>query len=454
MSRHMVLLERDEWAAKVKAGEKDLPIRKGFYSEVKQVGEEEDRTLDFVISDESEDRDEDIISVDGWDFTNYMKNPVVLFAHNYHAPAVAMGNPRIEGKKVKSLTKFASPDEYAFADTLYKLYKGGYMRATSVGFLPREWTENRNSRGYNFLKQELLEYSLVPVPSNPNAIQEAAQKGIHIQPLLNWADEVYRAFGRDPLGLRGTTIGIKTSQIYVCKGVVPFQDLPLADRDRPWDGNAARQRIRRWASSDGSGDKDTIDWAKYRKAFVWYDAENSENFESYKLPIADVIEGELRAVWRGVVSAMAALLGARGGVDIPDADRRGAYNHLARYYRKFGEEPPEFDSVVLAMNTLYADLAEAMALLITRPKTIFETFWMGDFKWPVPDWTIEAILADEENRKKAIRRVADIKPKEAEEHAARLIKILRDIEDKLTFKPQDVAALIESTVSEVLKQYV
>jgi hypothetical protein len=41
---------------------------------------------------------------------------------------------------------------------------------------------------------------------------------------------------------------------------------------------------------------------------------------------------------------MAALLGARGGVDIPEADREKVYRAIAKYYRKADKEPPEFRS--------------------------------------------------------------------------------------------------------------
>ncbi len=122
--------------------------------------------------------------------------------------------------------------------------------------------------------------------------------------------------------------------------VVPFQDLPLADEDRPWDADAAEARVRKWASKDGSGDKDTIDWEKYRRAFLWYDGEAPENFTSYKLPIADVIDGRLYAVPRGIMAAAAALQGARGGVHVPRDELKTLRNHLARYYKKMGRVPP------------------------------------------------------------------------------------------------------------------
>ncbi len=85
--------------------------------------------------------------------------------------------------------------------------------------------------------------------------------------------------------------------------VTAFQDLPLADRERSWDGDAAKARVRRWA------DATDVPNAKYRDAHVWYDGEKKENFTAYKLLIADVIGGELRAVPRGVMAAAAVMQG-------------------------------------------------------------------------------------------------------------------------------------------------
>jgi hypothetical protein len=80
--------------------------------------------------------------------------------------------------------------------------------------------------------------------------------------------------------------------------VTAFQDLPLADRDREWDGDAAESRVRAWANAE---DEPT---EKYRDAHVWYDSEKKGNFTAYKLLIADVVDGRVttwigsRATWR------------------------------------------------------------------------------------------------------------------------------------------------------------
>jgi len=116
--------------------------------------------------------------------------------------------------------------------------------------------------------------------------------------------------------------------------VTTFGDLWLADRDREWDGAAAEKRVRAWADAeDGPTDR-------YRDAHVWYDADAKENFGSYKLLIADVIDGRLRAVPRGVMAAAAVMQGSRGGVSLPPKDVDRVKSHLARYYRKMDETPP------------------------------------------------------------------------------------------------------------------
>lgn len=39
--------------------------------------------------------------------------------------------------------------------------------------------------------------------------------------------------------------------------VTAFQDHPLADRDREWDGAAAEKRVRRWAGAEGPVNRPT-----------------------------------------------------------------------------------------------------------------------------------------------------------------------------------------------------
>lgn len=135
---------------------------------------EETRTFTAVASDASLDRHEESIDQSGWVLDNYLKNPVVLYGHDYFDPPVAKTlNIGVDnqGRLLFSM-QWATADEYEFADTVYKLYKGGYMRAFSVGFIPLEM------EGMTYTKMELLEISAVTVPSNPNALALAYKEGV------------------------------------------------------------------------------------------------------------------------------------------------------------------------------------------------------------------------------------------------------------------------------------
>ncbi|MBV9197627.1 MAG: hypothetical protein JO168_26125 [Solirubrobacterales bacterium] len=104
--------------------------------------------------------------------------------------------------------------------------------------------------------------------------------------------------------------------------VVEFQDLPLADRDREWDGSAANRRLRDWAGADhGPNDR-------YRKAFVWYEPADADKFKGYKFQIADIVDGKLKAVPRAIISAAGVMQGARGGAELPQKDIDGVKRHL------------------------------------------------------------------------------------------------------------------------------
>jgi flagellar hook protein FlgE len=69
--------------------------------------------------------------------------------------------------------------------------------------------------------------------------------------------------------------------------VVEFHDLPLADRDREWDGDEANKRVREWAGAEDDPND------RYRQAFVWYDPDEKDKFKGYKLQIADIVDGSV-----------------------------------------------------------------------------------------------------------------------------------------------------------------
>ena len=119
------------------------------------------------------------------------------------------------------------------------------------------------------------------------------------------------------------------------RSVPSFSDLPFHE---PMDDS--------WSFTAKEADEvlgDPEDWDRFKKAHAYFDPDNAEIKGGYKLPFAKMSGGNLKAYWRGVVAAMAAINGSRGGVDISDDQRKKAYDMLSRYYDKADKEPPEFN---------------------------------------------------------------------------------------------------------------
>jgi len=180
-------------------------------AKVKSVSKEEG-TFEVVASNKKPDRYGDTIDPKGWYLKNYKKNPVILWSHSQGGfgsvaiPPVAKSEKTwVEGEKELRLRgRWA---ETRFAQELKQLVQGGFLNATSVGFLPlvpdekgaidiegkmyrritatelKCYTEKGSveingkmyGKGTNFTHQELLEVSWVNVPALPSALVTARE---------------------------------------------------------------------------------------------------------------------------------------------------------------------------------------------------------------------------------------------------------------------------------------
>ena len=131
--------------------------------EVKSV---EENSLWTVMSTDDEDRHGEKVS-QNWNFNNFLKNPIVLNGHQYNDTTETIGRVDVLSLKEHSLEgkiRFAV-EENPKAKIIFDLYKGGFLNAFSVGFIPGE-------------ENELLELSAVTIPANALALAKA--KGIDI----------------------------------------------------------------------------------------------------------------------------------------------------------------------------------------------------------------------------------------------------------------------------------
>lgn len=164
----------------VKYQDKDV-FGADFVGVVKDVNLER-RTMVMTGTDETKDRDGDIIRLSGWDLDNYRKNPVFLWAHSYGSVPLAAAEKVVrkrEPARMDFYLRYPTLGIYPFSDMILNLYSEKIINASSVGFIPNKWNpmppdeEGNASFGREFIKQELLELSGCAVPSNPNALQNA-----------------------------------------------------------------------------------------------------------------------------------------------------------------------------------------------------------------------------------------------------------------------------------------
>lgn len=160
---------------------------------------ESERTIVHTISSSIIDRYGEIVDPKGMVQENYAKNPVVLFGHN-NGDAWMSGSPptipvvgkslwrKTQDERILSKTKFGESTD--FMEDVWNLAKDGFLPATSIGFIPLAYEVkklgevsdlNPSNRAefdkamdvFIWRKWELLEYSLVPIPANPEALQNA-----------------------------------------------------------------------------------------------------------------------------------------------------------------------------------------------------------------------------------------------------------------------------------------
>jgi HK97 family phage prohead protease len=148
-------------------------------------GEGGTAVLHFVASDESLDRYNEIISASGWKLDNYKRNPVFQNAHQYGDVIFTLGKAlttevrTVAGRKALHQTIQFACDINPMAKIAYGLYKGKFLNAVSVGFVPLRWEDGSQEDGYTrkYLEQELLEVSAVGIPANPNALALGLKSG-------------------------------------------------------------------------------------------------------------------------------------------------------------------------------------------------------------------------------------------------------------------------------------
>ena len=249
--------------------------------QAKQVGADGVPVYTFLFTNDRLDRQGEVVTLEGWDFTQYLTNPVVLDSHQYTSIEAIVGRCVAISRSDAGWLADIRFNDSEYGALARSLVEGGDLRAVSVGFRPLaieypDMAALRASRAVDddtikalvtvapdprtavrHVRKELLEISVVPIPANADAIRVRS-----VDP---------------PVTTSGTAMSVGQSG----KGA----DASLPDRD-----------------------------------------------------IVTASTGFVRDVWPSVASAMLAVLTSTAD----DATRRRAYNGLERVYKVLSKEPPEF----------------------------------------------------------------------------------------------------------------
>jgi len=146
------------------------------------VTNEAKREVVAIVSSTAVDRDSEIVLPKGMGLDNYRKNPIVLFNHDPGLPIAKTLWIKSDGKRILAKYRLGETD---FAKDIFTLLKDGILNAHSIGFRidedgppsQLELQDNPEWKGCRNVirKGELLEYSVVSIPSNPEAMTLAVK---------------------------------------------------------------------------------------------------------------------------------------------------------------------------------------------------------------------------------------------------------------------------------------
>jgi len=143
----------------------------------------ENREAEFVISTEAADTYGTVFKISGWDLKRYETNPIVCYGHRSWGenPDTIIGTSEvfIEGNQLIGRVRFEPAEINPLAEKVYQKVLAGTLRMASVGANPKRghWGDDKLGEDNDLIyfdETELLEWSIVPLGSNPEALKRSA----------------------------------------------------------------------------------------------------------------------------------------------------------------------------------------------------------------------------------------------------------------------------------------
>jgi HK97 family phage prohead protease len=271
----------------------------------------------------------------------YSQNPIMLYMHSAFTPVGKWDRLEVTPKGL--FVSGVIGRGFEPADSAWSMVEQGILKALSIGFRilkgeneDEEDTEGETKSVFNIKDLELYEISLVSIPANREALFTVSSDGklTEIKMIAETLETIADETLIEELENRGLTEVLE-------RAVIPYRRYPTQSPDVAWNGPAARAALKAWAAKSGD-----VDFSKFRVAFTFVEDGKGDQVTAYKLPHHTISDGKLVTNLRGSRAVIAALAGARGGVNLPDSARRGVFNHVARHIRAdFDEEVPGFSEL-------------------------------------------------------------------------------------------------------------
>ena len=121
------------------------------------------------------------LELGGLQFDNYRRNPVVMWAHDAVGRSPSGGLPIGRTLSIDRapdggiVAEFEFLDDDPFAQRIRNAWDKGFLQAASISWLPLESRPAANG-GLRDIRSELLEWSIVSVPADPDALRESHRR--------------------------------------------------------------------------------------------------------------------------------------------------------------------------------------------------------------------------------------------------------------------------------------
>ncbi len=124
------------------------------------------------------------LDLNGLQFDNYRRNPVVMWAHDSVGRSPSGGLPIGKTLSISRspeggiVAEFEFLEDDAFAQRIRNAWDKGFLQAASISWLP---LESKPAEGgiLRDTRAELLEWSIVSVPADPDALRESHRRMLH-----------------------------------------------------------------------------------------------------------------------------------------------------------------------------------------------------------------------------------------------------------------------------------